>query len=111
MTKNAREIKTNGTNGNNNNSKNQLPFHFANKQIATIPHGRRGKHNLIVSKIMGDLDRLDFDKAILVPLSDLDGEKIENVRSALNRVTKQRKLSVATSTDERYLYVWRTQAQ
>jgi hypothetical protein len=47
--------------------------------------------------------------AILVPLDGLDGEKMENVRSALNRATKQKKISVATSTDDKYFYVWRTE--
>jgi hypothetical protein len=34
---------------------------------------------------------------------------MENVRSALNRATRQKAMSVATSTDEKYFYVWRTQ--
>src|SRR5579863_5283036 len=93
---------------NGNNGKNQQPLNFANKLIASIPHGRKGKHNLIVAKILADLDRLDTETAILVPLDGLNGEKMENVRSALNRATKQKKISVATSTDDKYFYVWRT---
>jgi hypothetical protein len=98
-----------GKNG-NGNGKGQ-PFHFANRLIADIPHGRKGKHDLIVSKIIGDLEKLDSETAILVPLDGLDGEKMANVRSALNRATKGKKMSVATSTDEKYFYVWRTDAQ
>ena len=96
-----------GTNGNNGRGQPQL--NFANKLIASIPHGRKGKHNLIVAKILADLDRLDMETAILVPLEGLNGEKMENVRSALNRATKQKEISVATSTDDKYFYVWRTE--
>ena len=91
-----------------NNGKAPQPLNFANKLITSIPHGRKGKHNLIVAKIMADLDCLDMETAILVPLDGLNGEKMENVRSALNRATKQKKISVATSTDDKYFYVWRT---
>jgi hypothetical protein len=77
--------------------------------IDSVPHGRKGKHNLIVAKILADLGQLDTKTAILVPLDGLNGEKMENVRSALNRATKQKRISVATSTDEKYLYVWRTE--
>jgi len=94
-----------------NNGKAHQPLNFANKLIASIPHGRRGKHSAIVAKILADLGRLDMDTAILVPLDGLNGEKMENVRSALNRATKQKKIPVATSTDDKYFYVWRTQPE
>jgi hypothetical protein len=110
MPNSRKEMESNGNNGKNGNSgKNQRPLNFANKLIASIPTGRKGKHNLIVAKILADLDRLDMDTAILVPLDGLNGEKMENVRSALNRATKQKKISVATSTDDKYFYVWRTE--
>ena len=107
----GKKMGNNGSsNGNNgSNGKVQKPLNFANKLIASIPHGRKGKHNSIVAKILADLDRLDLETAILVPLDGLNGEKMENVRSALNRATKQKRLSVATSTDDKYFYVWRTE--
>jgi hypothetical protein len=40
-----------------------------------------------------------------VPLDELGNTK-ENVRSALNRVTRNAKLKVATATDKDFLYVW-----
>src|SRR5579872_3531733 len=81
-----------GSNG--NNGKDHQPLNFANRSIASIPHGRKGKHNAIVAKILADLDRLDMKTAILVPLDHLSGEKMANVRSALNRATRQKKISV-----------------
>jgi hypothetical protein len=98
-------------NGDNGNGKTAVrPANFSSSLISTIPHGRKGKHNLIVSMILDDLAKLDSEKAVLVPLDSLDGEKMENVRSALNRATRQRNMPVATATDEKYLYVWRTEA-
>jgi hypothetical protein len=103
----GKKMGNNGSNG--SNGKTQPPLNFANKLIASIPSGRKGKHNVIVAKILADLDRLDKETAILVPLDGLNGEKMENVRSALNRATRQKKISVATSTDDKYFYVWRTE--
>jgi hypothetical protein len=98
-------------NGHTGNGKTAVrPTNFSSGLISTIPHGRKGKHNLIVSMILDDLAKLDSEKAVLVPLDSLDGEKMENVRSALNRATRQRNMPVATATDEKYLYVWRTEA-
>jgi hypothetical protein len=87
------------------------PLNFTNRLIASIPIDRKGQHNVTVVKILADLDRLDMETAILVPLGGLNGEKMENVRSALNRATKQKKISVATSTNEKYFYIWRTEVK
>ena len=32
---------------------------------------------------------------------------MQNLRSALNRVTREQNIPVLTSSDEKYLYVWR----
>jgi len=113
MTKNAPKNAHNPSN-NSNTSKNgeaaRIP-HFASKLITSVPHGRKGKHNLIVSMILDDLDKLELENAVLVPLDSLEGEKMENVRSALNRATRQRKMLVTTATDEKYFYVWRTESK
>ena len=108
MAKDARKNgQTTSDNGHNGNS--QAAPNFGNKLISAIPHGRKGKHNLIVSMILDDLDKLDPERAVLVPLDSLESEKMENVRSALNRATRQRKMLVATATDDKYFYVWRTE--
>jgi hypothetical protein len=97
--------------GHNGNGKAAVPSHFASKLVSSVPHSRKGKHNLIVSMILDDLDELEAERAILVPLENLDGEKMENVRSALNRATRQRNMVVATATDEKYFYVWRSEVK
>jgi len=97
------------SNGHNGNDKAAVPSHFSSSLISTVPHGRKGKHNLIVSLILDDLTNLEMERAVLVPLESLEGEKMENVRSALNRATRQKGMLVATATDEKFFYVWRTE--
>ena len=97
-------MKKNGNNGGE-------PLNFASVQQVNVPQGRHGKHRDLVSRILADLERATADTAVRVPLSGLDGEKMQNVRSALNRVTRAKNMEVATAADEKYLYVWRKSAQ
>jgi DNA helicase TIP49 (TBP-interacting protein) len=79
--------------------------HFKTMVQADVPQGRVGKHKLIVSTILKDLDQLKDDSALKVPLAELVESK-EKVRSALNRATRKAGRKVATATDATFLYVW-----
>jgi len=81
------------------------PVHFKTMVQADVPQGRNGKHKLIVSTILEDLDQLKVGSAIKVPLAELSATK-EKIRSALNRATRKRGMRVATATDADFLYVW-----
>jgi len=70
-----------------------------------VPQGRNGKHKLIVTKILSDLDRVQRGVALKVPLAEL-AESKEKVRSALNRATRKTGRVVATASDDTFLYVW-----
>lgn len=74
---------------------------------ADVPKGRDGKHKLIVTQLLSDLAQLPEGSALRIPLTDLPDTK-ENIRSALNRATRQRGMEVATSSDNEFLYVWKT---
>src|SRR3954452_15246240 len=103
-------MKKNGSsngNGNGNNNNHRQALNFSSVLKIDVPLGRNGKHKDLVTKILADLERASADAAVCVPLDGLDGEKMQNVRSALNRVTREKNLDVATSTDDKYLYVWR----
>jgi hypothetical protein len=78
---------------------------FRTMELADVPHSRNGKHKGIVNMIMRDLGQLKDGAAIRIPLTEL-GDTKENVRSALNRATRNAKLNVATATDENFLYIW-----
>jgi hypothetical protein len=81
------------------------PMHFKTMVQADVPQGRNGKHKLIITTILRDLDNLRADAALKVPLAELVESK-EKVRSALNRATRKSGRKVATATDANYLYVW-----
>ncbi len=81
--------------------------HYSAVNRVDVPQGRKGKHRKAVGDILADLAKLNAQQAIKIPLSSLNGEKMQNLRSALNRATREKNIPVVTSSDEKYLYVWR----
>jgi hypothetical protein len=79
--------------------------HFKTMTQASVPQGRKGKHQEIVAIILSDLDRLKDGAAIKIPLAEL-AESKEKVRSALNRATRKAGRKVATASDDSFLYIW-----
>ena len=86
-------------------SRKALPMHFKTMVQADVPQGRNGRHKVIVSIILMDLDRISDGAALKVPLAELADGK-EKVRSALNRATRKAGRNVATASDGTFLYVW-----
>jgi hypothetical protein len=82
------------------------PMKFESVLQVDIPTGRNGKHREIVSQLLNDIALLEPGSALKVPLAELPDSK-ENIRSALNRATRERGLSVATSSDDDHLYIWK----
>ena len=78
---------------------------FGTISQADLPQGRNGKHKTIILQILSDLERLETGQALKIPLSQLPDTK-ENIRSALNRATRQKGLQVVTPSDEEHLYAW-----
>ena len=81
------------------------PSHFQSVSQEELPQGRNGKHKDVVLQLLHDLGNLPAGRALKIPLEELPDSKA-NIRSALNRAAKQKKLRLATSSDEEYLYVW-----
>jgi len=75
-----------------------------------VPKGRDGKHKEIVTQLLSDLEYLTPGRALKIPLEQLPDTK-ENIRSALNRATRQRGIEVATSSDSDSLYVWKPEPE
>ena len=74
---------------------------------ADVPKGRDGKHKQIITQLLNDLQHLAEGSALKIPLSELPDSK-ENIRSALSRAASQQKLSISTSSNSEFLYVWKT---
>jgi hypothetical protein len=82
-----------------------IPMNFKTMAQLDVPQGRNGKHKLVVTKILSDLDQLQPGIALKVPLAELTESK-EKVRSALNRAIHKGSRNVATASDGTFLYVW-----
>jgi hypothetical protein len=80
-------------------------MNFKSMPQSDVPLGRNGKHKKIVTEILSDLDQIAAGIALKVPLARL-AESKEKVRSALNRATRKGGRTVATASDDTYLYVW-----
>jgi hypothetical protein len=83
------------------------PMKYQSIKQIDVPKGRDGKHKQIVTQLLSDIEQLEGDRALRIPLETLPDTK-ENIRSALNRATRQRGIEVATSSDAEFLYIWRT---
>ena len=75
-----------------------------------VPTGRSGKYKKFIQELLSDIDQLESNRALKIPLAALPDLK-DSVRAALNRATRQRGMDVATSSDAEFLYVWRAQAE
>ena len=83
----------------------KAPMNFKTMAQTDVPQGRNGKHKLVVTRILSDLDQVEKGIALKVPLAAL-AESKEKVRSALNRATRKARRNVATATDKTFLYIW-----
>jgi hypothetical protein len=72
-----------------------------------VPKGRDGKHKSIITRLLDDIGKLDDGAALKIPLSQLPDTK-ENIRSALSRAARQANINLATSSNDEFLYVWKT---
>jgi hypothetical protein len=84
------------------------PPRFKSILQVDVPKGRQGKHKEIITQILSDIAQLEAGNALKIPLSALPDTK-ENIRSALNRATRQSGIDIATSSDADHLYVWKAE--
>lgn len=86
-----------------------LPESLSFQQVLQIdvPKGRDGKHKKIITRLLDELTALGSGSALKIPLAQLPDTK-ENIRAALSRAARQTKLSIATSSNEDFLFVWKT---
>lgn len=85
------------------------PMRFNSVLQADVPKGRDGKHKEIVTQLLSDISQLDAGSALKIPLADLPDSK-ENIRAALSRAANQLDLNISTSSNDEFLFVWKTGA-
>ena len=72
-----------------------------------LPNGRKGKHHTMLAQVLDDLQQLADGQAIRMPLAEYPEFAVADLRSAIHRATAKLGLTVATSSDDEYLYVWK----
>src|ERR1700689_122418 len=75
--------------------------------LADIRRTRRGKHHDLLGGIFQDLESLPAGSAIKIPLAQLDGISLANLRSAVHRASTSKSLGIETLSDEANFYVWK----
>ena len=75
--------------------------------LSALGRGRRGKHHDLVAGIFQDLESLPKGSAIKIPLAEVDGTTLANLRSAVHRASVSRGLGVETLSDEENFYIWK----
>jgi hypothetical protein len=80
---------------------------FESVPQVNVPKGRDGKHKEIITQLLSDIEQLAVGSALKIPLAELPDSK-ENVRSALSRAARQKKINLATSSNDEFLFVWKT---
>ena len=73
----------------------------------TVPHTRKSKHHGLIEQILREIGDLHVKKALKIPRAAFGSAKIEHIRAALSRAAARKRLELATSSDEKYFYVWR----
>jgi len=83
------------------------PMRFQSILQANVPKGRDGKHKEIITQLLSDIARLAPGAALKIPLAELPDTK-QNIRSALSRAASQKNIGLATSSNDEFLFVWKT---
>jgi len=75
--------------------------------IDGLDKGRRGKHHNLVLGILQELKGLPPGAAMEIPLADVGGIGLANLRSAVHRAATANSLEIETLADEKNFYVWK----
>lgn len=74
--------------------------------LNVIKRGRRGKHHLLVEGVLRELKMVPAGSALEIPLADVGGIGLANLRSAVHRAAAAEGLRIETIADEKNFYVW-----
>jgi len=88
--------------------KNQKPaLNYDRVVLRNVRRNRRGKHHDLLQSIFQDLETLPEGSAIKIPLSQVNGITLANLRSAVHRASTSRGLAIETLSDKDNFYIWK----
>ena len=85
----------------------RIALNYDRVALDSVRRNRRGKHHDLIQGIFQDLETLPVGSAIKLPLSEVDGITLANLRSAVHRASVARSLKVETLSDEENFYIWK----
>jgi hypothetical protein len=91
-----------------NSRADRKPVKYDRVVLADIRRTRRGKHHDLLGGIFQDLESLPAGSAIKIPLTEVDGTTLANLRSAVHRASNSKGLGIETLSDEENFYIWKT---
>ena len=89
------------------NKKNSSDLKYRRVVIADLDKGRKGKHHELVQGILHELEMLSEGAAMEIPLADVGGIGLANLRSAVHRAATSQGIEIQTLADDRNFYVWK----
>jgi hypothetical protein len=78
--------------------------------LSSLRKGRRGKHHELVEGILEELEGVKPGSALEIPLTEVNGIGLANLRSAVHRASTSAGMDIETLADEKNFYVWKTPA-
>jgi hypothetical protein len=96
---------------NEQKTKGQRPPKYRQVEIAGLKTGRHGKHYDLVKGIVQELATLKPGSALEIPLADVGGVGLANLRSAVHRAAASGGLDIETVADDGKFYVWKAKAK
>ncbi len=98
--------------GNNSKASDKpLESKYRQVKINGLDKTRRGKHYDLVLGILQQLRTLPPGSAMEIPLADVGGIGLANLRSAVHRASTSHALEIETLADEKNFYVWRKKVE
>src|SRR5262249_28722889 len=79
---------------------------YKSVRVDSLPSGRRGKHYDLTDGIVRELKAVKEGMALVIPLANVGGVELANLRSAVHRAASVDKLEIETQADEKNFYVW-----
>lgn len=85
----------------------QPSLRYRRVDLSSLRKGRRGKHHDLVEGILEELNGVQPGSALEIPLADVNGIGLANLRSAVHRASASAGLAIETLADEKNFYVWK----
>ena len=89
----------------------QAGMKYRQVQISNLKRGRHGKHHDLVQGIVRELATVKAGSALEIPMADVGGIGLANLRSAVHRAAASNGLEIETIADDGKFYVWTSKSK